>query len=530
MIKNTICLLKSSNTYQMKKITPHEAIYLSQNQADLIKKSFNLGMQRIKNQSDIINENNLFDLFFNYHKKIVSGQIINGFFSLKEEQEQMFHLIHSSNLFDEEKIFLEFCMGLSRFILAIQLISKFVFFLHDTGKIHFNQMICGSLYNHQINIQNNFFDHISIVSEIGAKLIDIISSVYALDDPKPAKYWSDVNLFYSKFKSLDELSKTLVSIQYIPKNNNFLSIMQTIHWRGFGGTGQILNQYKDLENLSIHAINHHSGYEIIRPFNKRMSIFKKPLDAMLRATQNMIIHFLEKRFPTVNDFQVHDFCSGPHYAAVRELFKKIGHKYFNLTVSDVDGDSLISLITEKNKQDRSLNFQIIDVMYIDLMAPLNQLEDDIDKYHLVTVNLGLHQLPIEKIYEALRYFTLITKTGGLISNLDASEKRHAQLMIIPGNIVDREGYVPYIDEMDLTKLITRDHTKNYVKLPYPIVKFTQKVINSIEPEIGAGPYMVSFYTPIKISLPDFNKLNQLWKLKRYTDCDRFIEKHVGSIF
>lgn len=526
MRRGKINFLETLNFYQIKSITLRDAIFLNQSQTSLIKNSFSLGIKRIKNQPDISSKNNLFHLFLNYHKKVDNGDIINGTISLKEEQEKIFSSIHLSNLSDEEKIFLEFCMGLSRFILAIQLTSKFLLHLQTQKKICFNQNIFDGLYNDTTNVEYIFFNRLSTVAAIGVKLIDTISSSYSSDDLFSDQYWSDASLFYSKFKQFADLAKTLVNIQYIPNNNKFLSIMQTIHWRGFGGKGLLLNEYTELSNLSEHAINHHSGYEIIRPFNKRMIVFKKPLDAILTATQKLITHFLEKQFPTIDTFQVHDFCSGPHYIAVKEIFKKMQHKYFNLTVSDVDGKSLISLAKEKNKKKLSLNFQITDVMYIDLMSPLNLQDREIEKYHLVTINLGLHQLPIDKIYEALRYFTMITKINGLISNLDASEKRYSQLMIIPGNIVDREGYVPYIEEIDLTRLMIVDHTNDYVKLPYPVVRFTQKVLNSIEKKIGIGPYMVSFYIPIKIELSNFYKLNELWISKKYNDCDQFVKKYI----
>ncbi len=43
-------------------------------------------------------------------------------------------------------------------------------------------------------------------------------------------------------------------------------------------------------------------------------------------------------------------------------------------------------------------------------------ESDIERYHLTTVTLGLHQAPLEDIYNILRYFTAITKVNGLIVN------------------------------------------------------------------------------------------------------------------
>ena len=162
------------------------------------------------------------------------------------------------------------------------------------------------------------------------------------------------------------------------------------------------------------------------------------------------------------------------------------------------------------------------------MMPMHLNEKSVEKYHLVSVNMSLHQLSLEKIYAALRYFTMITKVGGLISNLDVSEKRYGQLMVIPGNIVDREGYVPDVEKIDLTQLLVSNQEDGYIKFAYPIVKLTHKVIDSIGEDVSVGAYMVAFYTPVKIKLSDFNQLNELWKSKNYQICDQIISDYFPN--
>ena len=61
--------------------------------------------------------------------------MVNGKCSFQEEQNKLYHLIHASGLEDAEKLFLEFSVGLSRFTLAVQIISKFVDYLSNNGLV-----------------------------------------------------------------------------------------------------------------------------------------------------------------------------------------------------------------------------------------------------------------------------------------------------------------------------------------------------------------------------------------------------------
>ncbi|MBX9702568.1 MAG: hypothetical protein K2X39_00295 [Silvanigrellaceae bacterium] len=338
------------------------------------------------------------------------------------------------------------------------------------------------------------------------------------------KYWSDADDFFKSYKQIDSLAKVLVSLQFIPSNTRFLSAMQTVHWRGFGGAGEIFFQHKELRDLAGHAFSHHGGYETGKSFGQRLAVFKAPLDTMLFYTQQTIIDFLNQQY-SHDEIYLYDFCSGPRFIAVQGVIEKMKDRKFNLVVSDVDGCSLLSLLKEKtcNRQ-KNLNFN--GIRYDDLMLPLRAAEDEIEKYDWVSVNLGLHQLPLENIYTALKHFTKITKIGGIISNLDASERRYKQLMMIPGNLVDREGYVLNIEDIELENLVMLEQKDHIVTLPYPIIKLTKKIINSIPQNIGVGPYMVAFYMPVKIKLVDFEKLNILWKLKQHEDCDQIISQYI----
>lgn len=521
-INKNLDSLEQLDKYQGKSLTLNDSLMLSTIQDSLIKDCFIFGIHSIKQRNSAP-----INAFLNYYEKVDSGQIINGQCSLIEEQHKLYNIIHSSDLVDAEKLFLEFSVGLSRFVLAVQIISKFVDYLSSNELIEDNETFINDtvLYSNSLIVQSSFFERVSAISMLAADLINIIAVRYVSN---PGAYWSEVDNFFKGFKSFDDIAKTLVSIQYIPNNMRFLSVMQTMHWRGFGGSGEIFVEHPELKNLVVHAFSHHADYKITQSFNKRLVVFKMPLDAMLNGTQHVIVDFLNKQFP-LGELDAYDFCSGPCFIAVKGVFEKMLDRKFNLTVSDVDGRSLGALIKEREENTTSAHITITDVCYEDLMMPIQLNEESVEKYHLVSVNLGLHQLSLEKIYAALRHFAMITKVGGLISNLDASEKRYGQLMVIPGNLVDREGHVPYVENMDLTQLVVSNQYDGHIKFAYPMVNLTNKVINSIGEDIGVGPYMVSFYTPVKIKLSDFNRLNELWNLKNYHDCDQIIDEYFPNV-
>ncbi|MBA2657165.1 MAG: hypothetical protein H0U70_09340 [Tatlockia sp.] len=518
-------LIKSLDAFQSRSLSTQEATLISQTQDRLINDSLSIGIANSLNKEYSSHE---FSLFLNYFKKILNGKIISGNLSFKKEQDKIYSIIHSSSMTDCEKIFFEFILGLARFTLAIQMIDKFVYYLSENKKIPF-QVIenTKSLYEDFDN-KNNFIYRVSKISTIGSYLVNAISEYYTSDDVNTETYWTDVETFFRKNKHLHNLAQSMVSIQYIPRNGSFLSVMQTMHWRGFGGTGKILLQHEELKNLSEHAINHHLGYSLEKPSNKKMIVFKAPLDAMLKYTQASIVAYLNTQ---ISDkvINLHDFCSGPHYVAVKGIFEKMPNRTFQLTISDVDGENLALLIKQKEDGTTIKNMRIIDVLYEDLMLIKDDSTIPVKKYHFVSANLGLHQLPLDSIYTVLRYFAKITKNGGLISNLDASNRSCGQLMVIPGNLVDREGHVPEIEHLDLSKLVSDDIDGDYLIFPYPLVNFSKKVLENIDNKIGVGPYMVSFYTPIKIKSTDFYVLNDLWKAKNYYECDSLIRKYLPNI-
>ncbi|MBX9702642.1 MAG: hypothetical protein K2X39_00680 [Silvanigrellaceae bacterium] len=519
--EKSVLSLSFFDEYQSKIISITDAEKIKDKQDEIIKCSFSQGFNQINDayQTEIT------PTLIQYLYKVDQGVFLNNTKDFKKEQDTLLNLIHTSNLIDTKKIYYEYLIGLSRFVISIQLLYGYVKYINKESAHDEIELYSSSLF-----IQDNsysllkYFDRLSTLSNIGKALILHLSNSYFLNDCNPENYWFDIEQYFHEHQYLDILARDLVSIQYVPENKRYLSIMQSIHWQGFGGSGNILLKHNQLNGLVVHSISHHDNYGISDSFTKRLLAFKLPLETILARTTDLICEYINRNFP-IGTINIHDFCSGPRFIAVKTIIEREKKRKFHLTVSDIDGSSLMSLLKEKENNDYG-NLDKYEVRYEDLCLPLNLSEDQTDKYHLVNINLGLHQLPIDEIYASIRHFSKITKVGGLIANLDASEKRYLQLMLIPGNLVDREGYVPYIEQMELAKLVISSCDENLVRIAYPLVKLSKKIFTDLDKNIGAGPYMASFYTPVVITRQEFNLLCKLWLAKKYNECDKLIQRYL----
>lgn len=513
-------ILSVFDRFQGQIISTINAKEIQNTQQEIIENSFSQGLIRIKlsEPTPVLNK------LINYLHKVDKGVFLKAPLIFQPEQLDLYHQIHTANLLDTEKIFFEYLIGLSRLMLSVQLLYGYVEYINNHFfKDEIKQYSSGLFNNEKGYSLDIFVNRMATLSNIGLTLISYISDYYFRDNSDPEKYWNNVQQYFMKHSQLDILARNLVSIQYVPKNIRFLAMMQSIHWQGFGGSGDILLKYDQLKELKIHSISHHDNYNTSNSVNKRLLAFKLPLESILGKTQDLIIEYLDLNFP-IEVINIHDFCSGPKFIAIKAILEKAKKRTFNVTVSDIDGSSLLSLLNEKNRGHYE-NILHYEVRYEDLCLPLKITKNQINNYHLVSVNLGLHQLPIEKIYTTIRYFSRITKIGGLISNLDASERRYLQLMVIPGNLVDREGHVPYLEQMDLNKLMVCEGNTGLIRIAYPLVNLSRRAINNLDSSIGVGPYMVSFYTPVIITSEAFDLLEKLWKLKDYQSCDGLIQKY-----
>ena len=520
VIESVIDDLNFFDKFQSKTVSLDDVIEIKNKQQSILDDSFTTGFKEL---SSVCESNESFNIsFIGFFIKVFQGFYLDNAKEFAQEQEALYSLLHQNKKFSfKDKVFYEYSIGLLRFVITIQLLYHYLGYLYknDMPK-ELKGYYCKVFIQEQTISIDSFFEKMAEISDFGKTLISCLSDFYFKNDVFSLKYWSDIEEYFSNHINLDLLARALVSIQYVPENKRYLAIMQSIHWQGLGGSGDVLNKFSQLSYLKHHAISHHDNYNTGNSFNKRLLAFKFPLENILFKVQNIVNEYIASHL-LEDTIDIYDFCSGPRFNAVNNIIKQNKFKNFKLTVSDVDGTSLLALLDEHEKS-KYENIKKYEVRYDDLCLPLKASSELINKYDLVTVNLGLHQIPHEEIYASLKHFGRITKIGGLIVNLDASEKRYFQLMIIPGNLVDREGYVPNIDQMDITQLTLTSNDDNHVKIIYPLINLSKKAVKGLDPNIGEGPYMVSFYTPILVEKNKLNLLYNLWARKKYKECDQLV--------
>ena len=318
-------------------------------------------------------------------------------------------------------------------------------------------------------------------------------------------------------------------MQYEPGQANpgraeMMTLAQVLHWNGFGGNGEFFNElaashkddkefgdaYRLLADLSPHAIGYFNNDAKTPNFNARMSIFAAAIGEMKGHANEVNSAALLKQFGDEKDIKIYDMGSGRAQNAVATVVQNLkkARKNPSLDVSEIDGQSLVDAISSRDDtptdETKPKNPNNIDqIYYLDLNGKLEVRPDQRDKYHLTSYGVVLHQLPEAKHDDALRYAVEMTKSGGIISNPDVGEGREKQAMLIPGNLVDREGFLRNNNAkvMDFAKLAVDTAPsatgEAMVKIPVPLLGLEKETAK----ELGRNNGIYSFQSYQVIAFP-----------------------------
>ena len=152
-------------------------------------------------------------------------------------------------------------------------------------------------------------------------------------------------------------------MQTIPKNPRMLGIAQALHWGGFGGSGAYLKPFMQMDPLMPHRIGYH-GKET-GGFNQRLQVILSQQMQMKSSLVDILPDLLTTCFPSSEKgvINILDVGSGPTYLGAKPVVDALivlGHEV-SLTASDVDEESLKSLLLEKNN-----SLVLKQVKYFDL--------------------------------------------------------------------------------------------------------------------------------------------------------------------
>ncbi len=463
----------------------------------------------------------LFHDYFTYLEKLVAGDFLTDPQHFSKEQQTLFEKTHTSNLSDQQKLFLEFLLGLARFDQATQL--TFCFLANNTDENDsFNTSLQKITKARQALDLKNLTRYFTELANHTTLLInEVLKRTVCLQHARD--YWREAHDFFAQHPHLKHIAKQLLSLQYIPLNVRFLSIAQTLHWQGMGGDGQFIEKFPVIAPLAIHSLGYHQQFHAPVNLLEKETVFKdcfKGLADVLHITKQA----LEICFPETSHYAIHDVCSGPNFAAIKPLCEAMPHKKFSLTLSDVDGSALAQLL--KHQQQPPKNVTIDNVQYLDLNLPYQINQQEYNRYHLIGARIGLHQLTPENIHQALNAFTQIAKVGAIIVNPDIGRDAYLQVLVSPANIVDREGTVPDIE--NLTPLMCELDEQHY-KLAYPLLNLAQVFPGEVGANTPIAMVKYHLYVVAKFPKKDIQALIQAWQAKQFEQCNQWVDAHNAGL-
>lgn len=415
------------------------------------------------------------------------------------------------NLSQEGLLFCEFLLGLVRFVAGVSLSSAFLESVFNT-----------KLMTPCFSCKSNYWGWITSCSEKG---IEILEQVGALGqyNKYPERFWGQVKQFYATFSSAKELSKHLVSMQYVPSGEglNLISLAQVLHWNGFGGSGELLLSFERLQGLQCHALGYHQHRAEGVGYSTRLTPFKEQLDRLKLHSNAVLLRLIEK-ITSENEsalIKVIDFCSGPKCSAIEEGCMRLYQSGVDLrlTAVDVDGMCLESLVESQSSGEMPF---LDSVYYIDMAGALPELSD---KYQYISASLGLHQLPDAQIIQALKYFVSIGSQGAVISIPDVGTGGYCQALMAPGNIVDREGrFLDVFDKFSFDSVAVEvSLADDIVSIPYPLKSCLKGY-----PDLAQAMYSATFFLVVNIPKAQLSHVQNAWDNKEFLEADQIIRENV----
>lgn len=156
-----------------------------------------------------------------------------------------------------------------------------------------------------------------------------------------------------------------------------------------------------------------------------------------------------------------------------------------------------------------------------------------DQYDLFVLSIVLHQLMDENLGEemvarVLKNATQATKVGGFIAWSDVSEHGFIQSILLPFNVVDREGCVPenIFKRVKFSDVAVAGSGEMF-KIPYRLAKLRQVQPESVGQKYGSGIYESNAFEIIEVPQ---NVLDELDGARANPEeCDRIVVGYLRSL-
>ena len=480
--------LKGFDHYQGRNVNATEADSIAIEQEEFCRRALEKGVEALRKfeAGDKLDEG--VNLAF-VHIREAFGQMLESDFSFEDvamHLKELLDFVDGLEVSDSEKLFLEFLVGLLRFNLATRLslrVSEEM--LEDRSAVAVD-----------VDSEAGFLEGMKVVEALAYEVICDLQRVYGKEDP--FKFWSKLEGILNGDEELLNAAKILCSLQNVPKDKRLMSMAQVLHWNGVGGNGELLKDVPSLEFMVRQSISYF-GDASGSNFSGRMDIFAKTVLILREAAMKDTAAYLETQFPDEDEFRVFDMGSGPRAGAVSALPRFLGDdKSVKITATDVSGSNLKSLCRLKEGG----NTDVDGVMYQDMALEMSSAGVR-NKFHVFSAGNVLHQAVDgehgdDTLQKVMAFATDVVMPKGVILLQTVGESAYLQFPLIPGNLVDREGFMPQnvLDRVSFTDLAQISKKTGFVKIPYPL-----SALRKVSPEgleSGAGIYESNMFMVLEV--------------------------------
>jgi len=370
-----------------------------------------------------------------------------------------------------------------------------------------------------------------------AASIERISAVYmAKFAESPEQFWQLISSHLSDNFELDEAAKSLASLHGTEVSDGFTTMAQVLHWNGFGGNAEWLEEFDDFKFLLPHAISYHGESGRGGHFNQRMSLFGGILAPLKDHGLKTLAAYINQRM-NKSRVRVYDVGSGRNAQGVSGAAEYIdGGKRLDITVADVTGSLLLEMARLRDSGKKAgKGWWIEDVRYQDLTGDLSG-DSEANQYDVFSASLVLHQLMDKdsgdlEVAKVMKFASTLVRPEGVIHLPSVGEAAYLQSPVNPANLVDKEGCLPanLMERLSFKDVMTTAGAGGRFKVPYPLLRLQKHTPEGLYDDKGI--YQYSLYILVAISFPDLLQLEEFKQQGRWDLCDVVISRYldIGKI-
>jgi hypothetical protein len=321
--------IKSFSKYQgLKIINISAAKKIEKKQKMFIETGLGLGEELyLKYISGVLESSNPLFKFFNSFNQLQQKAHCEQCYlddpdNFYNDQQVLLRLLHDSSADDCLKLFGEFFIGLVRFDLASQL-----------------QHIALTKIGHKLPTLNNdkslsFFQRLNSLGTMQGEIKHSLINTY-VSKGSELQFWEKIAIWVESNPHHKLLLTYLVSMHFIPRNIQFVTLAQVLHWNGWGGGGQYL--FEIFGDYFPALLKHCIGYISDETENRFSQIISNVVAPLLGSTTDAIFQYCDSIFPSHDEtISILDLGSGPSSKMVSPSIDRLKREGYRIEFDALD--------------------------------------------------------------------------------------------------------------------------------------------------------------------------------------------------